>query len=82
MEEHRKQILCYYCDEKYAPGHKCREQKLFQIDASTSSSYDNIPSDEVSNKEASYPGDPIKDLVFMPMEYMDLVIWFHSLSSI
>jgi hypothetical protein len=39
MVERRKQGLCYYCDEKYSPRHKCREQKFFQIDASTSTSH-------------------------------------------
>eukprot|EP00253_Pinus_taeda_P031725 PITA_31725 len=33
MAERRKQGLCYYCDEKYSPGHKCTEPKFFQIDA-------------------------------------------------
>ena len=33
MAERRKQGLCYYCDEKYFPGHKCKEHKFFQIDA-------------------------------------------------
>jgi hypothetical protein len=39
MAERRKQGLCYYCDEKYSPGHKCREKNFFQIDASSSSSH-------------------------------------------
>lgn len=33
MVERRKKGLCYYCDEKYSPGHKCKEPKFFQIDA-------------------------------------------------
>eukprot|EP00253_Pinus_taeda_P003254 PITA_03254 len=33
MAERRKQGVCYYCDEKYSPGHKCKEPKFFQIDA-------------------------------------------------
>eukprot|EP00253_Pinus_taeda_P028424 PITA_28424 len=33
MAERRKKGLCYYYDEKYSPGHKCKEPKLFQIDA-------------------------------------------------
>ena len=33
MAERRKQGLCYYCDEKYSPSHKCKEPKFFQIDA-------------------------------------------------
>ena len=53
MAERHKQGLCYYCDENYAPRHKCREHKFFQIDGSTSSSYDDIPSNEVSYQEAA-----------------------------
>jgi hypothetical protein len=82
MVERRKQGLCYYCDEKYAPGHKCREQKFFQIDASTSSSYDDIPSDEVSDQEVAQPSDPVEDPVVTPMESMDPVISLHALSGI
>ena len=68
IAEHRKKGLCYYCDEKYSPGNKCREQKFFQIDASTSSSYDYIPSDEVSDQEVAQPSDHVEDPVVTPME--------------
>jgi hypothetical protein len=29
MDECQLKGLCYNCDEKYFPGHKCKEQKLF-----------------------------------------------------
>jgi hypothetical protein len=29
MAQHQLKGLCYDCDEKYFPGHKCKEQKLF-----------------------------------------------------
>jgi hypothetical protein len=29
MRERQLKGLCYNCDEKYFPGHKCKEQKLF-----------------------------------------------------
>eukprot|EP00253_Pinus_taeda_P021673 PITA_21673 len=41
MAERRKQGLCYYCDEKYSLGHKCKEPKFFQIGAT-----DHSPSEE------------------------------------
>jgi hypothetical protein len=63
MAERRKQGLCYYCDEKYSPGHKCREQKFFQIDASTSSSYEDIPSDETPDPEDAQPSVHAKILL-------------------
>ncbi|MCY6488462.1 retropepsin-like aspartic protease, partial [Actinobacillus pleuropneumoniae] len=43
MAERRKQGLCYYCDEKYSPGHKCKEHKFFQIDATDYSSTEEDP---------------------------------------
>jgi len=29
MVERQLKGLCYNCDEKYFPGHKCKEQKIF-----------------------------------------------------
>jgi hypothetical protein len=29
MAERQLKGLCYNCDDKYFPGHKCKEQKLF-----------------------------------------------------
>jgi hypothetical protein len=29
MDEHQLKGLCYNCDEKYFPGHKCKEKNLF-----------------------------------------------------
>jgi hypothetical protein len=31
MDEHQLKGLCYNCDEKYFPGHKCKEQNLFMV---------------------------------------------------
>jgi hypothetical protein len=35
MVDHQRHGLCYNCDEKYAPSHRCKEYKLFQIDMTT-----------------------------------------------
>eukprot|EP00253_Pinus_taeda_P019071 PITA_19071 len=43
MAERRKQGLCYYCDEKYYPSHKCKEPKFFQIDATDYNSTEEDP---------------------------------------
>ena len=32
MEERRKKVLCYYCDEKWQSKHKCKGLKLFMIE--------------------------------------------------
>jgi hypothetical protein len=29
MVERKLKGLCYNCDDKYFPGHKCKEQKIF-----------------------------------------------------
>jgi hypothetical protein len=82
MAEHHKQGLCYYCDEKYSPGHKCREQKFFQIDASTSSPYEDIPSDEAPDLEEAHPSDHVEAPVATPVEPEEPVISLHALLGI
>jgi hypothetical protein len=82
MVERRKQGLCYYCDEKYELGNKCREHKFFQIDALASSYHDDIPLYEVLDQEVAQPSDPIEYLVVTSMESVELVILLHALSSI
>ncbi|XP_023874530.2 uncharacterized protein LOC111987066 [Quercus suber] len=32
MEERKKKGLCYNCDERWAPGHKCKNAMLFLLD--------------------------------------------------
>ena len=32
MDERRKRGLCYNCDEKQGPGHKCKNAKLFLLE--------------------------------------------------
>ncbi|GMJ03418.1 hypothetical protein HRI_004011000 [Hibiscus trionum] len=34
VEAHERRLkgLCYYCDERYAPGHKCKTPQLFMLD--------------------------------------------------
>lgn len=31
MEERRAKGLCFWCDNKFTPGHKCRTRKLYSI---------------------------------------------------
>lgn len=51
MAERRKQGLCYYCNEKYSRGHKCKEPKFFQIDATDHSSSEEAPPFEEPEEE-------------------------------
>eukprot|EP00253_Pinus_taeda_P036727 PITA_36727 len=68
MAERRKQGLCYYCDEKYSPGHKCKEPKFFQIDATDYSSTEEDPpleeqeAIEEDNQKEIVSDDPIISL--------------------
>lgn len=65
MAERRKQGLCYYCDEKYSPGHKCKEPKFFQIDATDYSSSEEDPpleeheAVEEENQKDNVPDEPV-----------------------
>jgi len=43
--------LCYNCNEKYACGHKCKEQKLFQIDVASPSPSEDITIEETLEYE-------------------------------
>jgi hypothetical protein len=79
MLERHKEGLCYYCDENYSPGHKCREQKLFQIDASYSYSYIDIPSNGTPDPKDSPPSVHVEDSVAFPVEPEETIISLHAL---
>jgi hypothetical protein len=49
MVEHQLKGLCYNCDEKYFPGHKCKEHKKFMA-----------ISEDVVDEEAKV--SPVEDL--------------------
>jgi hypothetical protein len=82
MVERRKQGLFYYCDDKYSSGHKCHEQNFFQIDASTSTSSEDIPSYEAPDQEDAQPSVHLEDSVATPVEPVEPVISLHALSGI
>jgi hypothetical protein len=61
MDEHQLKGLCYNCDDKYFPGHKCKEQKLFMaISEDIQEEYvDNSPMPESPEiYEINPPSDP------------------------
>eukprot|EP00253_Pinus_taeda_P027840 PITA_27840 len=68
MAERRKQGLCYYCEEKYSPGPKCKEPKFFQIDATDYSSSEEDPpleepeAVEEDNQKDNVPNEPVISL--------------------
>eukprot|EP00253_Pinus_taeda_P012482 PITA_12482 len=62
MAERRKQGLCYYCDKKYSPWHKCKEPKFFQIDAIDHSSLEEAPAlEEPEEEEEDNPQDNVPE---------------------
>eukprot|EP00253_Pinus_taeda_P036679 PITA_36679 len=74
MAKRRKQGLCYYCDEKYSLGHKCKEPKFFQIDATGySSSEEDTPLEKPKAVEEDNQKDNVPD---------ELVISLHALAGI
>eukprot|EP00253_Pinus_taeda_P025407 PITA_25407 len=74
MAERRKQGLCYYCDEKYSPCHKCKEPKFFQIDATDySSTEEDPPVEEHEPLEEDNQQDNVSD---------EQVILLHALAVI
>jgi len=68
MAKRRKQGLCYYCDEKYSLGHKCKEPKFFQINATDYSSLKEDPpleeheAVEEDNQKDNVPDEPVISL--------------------
>lgn len=32
MRERQEKKLCYYCDEKYEPGRKCKKRQIFLLE--------------------------------------------------
>jgi len=74
MAERRKQGLCYYCDGKYSPGHKRKEPKFFQIDATD---YNSTEEDPPIEEEEALEEDNQKENVSD-----EPVILLHALAGI
>lgn len=52
MKERRSKGLCYNCDEKFTPGHKCRTQTLYLIEGQwPKSDIEEEPCNESDTKE-------------------------------
>jgi hypothetical protein len=61
MDEHQLKGLCYNCDDKYFPRHKCKEQNIFMaISKDVSKEDDEAPLVSVSHKPTNItpPSDP------------------------
>jgi hypothetical protein len=61
MAERQLEGLCYNCDDKYFPGHKCKEQNIFMaISEDIQEEYDDTPPVPESPKISDIipPSDP------------------------
>jgi hypothetical protein len=63
MDECQLKGLCYNCDDKYFPGHKCKEQNIFMA------IYEDIPEEDVETSlvpespeitDINPPSDPLE----------------------
>jgi hypothetical protein len=75
MDERQLKFLCYNCDEKYFPGHKCKKQNLFMA------IFEDIPEEDVDTPllpespeiiDINPPSDP---------PVVELIISLNSLTS-
>jgi len=46
MAERQRIKLCYNCDDRYVPGHKCNKHNFFQIDVSSHTQLEDIPEED------------------------------------
>ena len=56
MEERRKKELCYYYDDKWFIGHKCKTPGIFNMDGLQEIDYQGVQDlqlEEVTNEQAS-----------------------------
>ncbi|KAA8529666.1 hypothetical protein F0562_034234 [Nyssa sinensis] len=51
MKERRDKGLCYNCDDKWAPGHRCKSAKLFIMECENSDEEDDIRSTPLAIEE-------------------------------
>ena len=63
MVERQLKGLCYNCDEKYFPGHKCEEQNLFMAISEDISKEDvetPFVSESAESTDITPPSDPLE----------------------
>lgn len=65
MDEKRAKGLCFWCDEKYSPTHKCPKKQLYRIEAHEVEQEEGEPEMEVENIEESNPEISIHALTGM-----------------
>jgi hypothetical protein len=51
MQEKREKLLCYNCDEKFQPGHRCNRPRLFLLEGVELGDSEEIRVEEVLQEE-------------------------------
>ena len=46
MQARREKKLCYYCDEKYEPGHKCKRRQIYLLEGEEEGENDKFEEEE------------------------------------
>lgn len=84
MKNHQKHGLCYNCDEKYSPGNKCKEYKLFHMDFNISTHFEEIimkDTPKVEMVDHTPPMQEVAELEILQQEAIISMIYhaFHPL---
>uniref|UniRef100_A0A2N9HQL5 Reverse transcriptase n=1 Tax=Fagus sylvatica TaxID=28930 RepID=A0A2N9HQL5_FAGSY len=54
MQTRREKGLCYNCDEKFAPGHRCKGQHVYMLETQLEEDLDDGDNDEVESSNNHY----------------------------
>lgn len=60
MQERKEKDLCYYCDDKYQPGHRCNRPKIYLLEGMELES-----EEEEGKEEEEEPNLPNKEVVLV-----------------
>ena len=63
MKERRDKGLCYNCDDKWGPGHKCKSARLFLMESEESDYYELIKAEVYEEKIGSNNEEVLAELV-------------------
>ena len=63
MENRQKRGLCYNYDEKYSPGHKCKEKNVFHIDVTCYTNHEELIIVDTTEVEMDYHTTPMQEIV-------------------
>ena len=62
LQNRREKCLCYYCDDKYKPGHKCKKQFLLLIAESEDAEGDLTRLLQAETQDQTDPPDPLDNV--------------------